>query len=126
MLLLAATSARSAATAAGSLSAAPNNAQATSAAVPSVPGELLIQLKPGVQPAGTVTASGRIQRRLLTVSAQMKRVVSKRGKGDLVLVSLPQGQTVEDAITLLKQSPDVQFVEPNLKYMLVSLVTLRS
>ncbi len=75
------------------------------------PNELLIQFNPGVTEGAKAAA-------LDVVSAARKDnihtpVMAAVGAGELDLVTLPQGWTVNSAITMLKNNPAIAYAEPN-------------
>ena len=88
---------------------------AVAAASPeSVPGEVLIQFRPGEGEPAKVRARGR-------VGAEQDEVIvaeSTRsdGKGDLELARIPPGLTVAAAVRGLLADPAVEFAEPNWVY----------
>lgn len=79
-----------------------------------VPGQLLVQFKPG---AGAVER----QRARAAVGAQSEESVTTplmraQGAGELELVSLPPGLAVADAISAFRRQVAVEFAEPNWIY----------
>lgn len=78
----------------------------------SVPGELLIQFRPGVSEVAKAKVRARV------VAVQKKHVKKGDGvrKGDLELASIPSGAAVEQAIREVEADPAVAFAEPNWIY----------
>lgn len=76
-----------------------------------VPGELLVQYKPGVTEAQQ-QAVRRLTSGVLLEKVQT-RVMQVSGGGPLERLRLGAGITVERAVQLLKNNPRVQFAEPN-------------
>lgn len=79
-----------------------------------VPGELLVQYRPGAVEAAKETARGRIG------AGHKELIVSERWrqdfKGDLELVQIPPGIGIAAAVRGLETDPAVEFVEPNWIY----------
>lgn len=79
-----------------------------------VPGELLVQFKPGTSPEAQASAMAFIRSaKKETVKGAAQR---RDGKGDLQLLSLPPGLLVADAFRSMSQLADVDFAEPNWIY----------
>lgn len=79
-----------------------------------MPGELIVQFRPGVGAQGKARALGRVgaSREELLVSEAWR----KDRKGDLELVRLPPGIGIAAAVRGLEQDTDVEFAEPNWIY----------
>jgi subtilisin family serine protease len=79
-----------------------------------VPGELLVQFKPGTTAAAQASTLAYVR----SAKKETLKSASQRrdGKGDLHVVSLPPGLLVADAIRSMGQLADVDFVEPNWIY----------
>jgi len=79
-----------------------------------VPGELLVQFKPGTSPEAQSAAFAfvRGERKQTILSANRR----SDGRGDLHLLTLPPGLEVADAFRAMTQLADVDFVEPNWMY----------
>ena len=79
-----------------------------------VPGELLVQFKAGTSAQAQASAvafiRGNRKETVLTASGR------RDGKGDLQLLTLPQGLAVADAFRAMSQLADVDFAEPNWIY----------
>lgn len=79
-----------------------------------VPGELLVQFKPGTSPEAQASSIAFIRgARKETVLPAGRR---NDGKGDLHLLTLPRGLLVADAFRAMSQLADVDFAEPNWIY----------
>ncbi len=79
-----------------------------------VPGELLVQFKPGTSAEAQASAVAFIRgARKETVKGAAQR---GDGKGDLQLLSLPPGLAVADAFRSMSQLAEVDFAEPNWIY----------
>jgi subtilisin family serine protease len=78
------------------------------------PGELLVQFRPGT---GSLERSQAAQR-MRSASMQMIRQAASTAdvQGDLVLMRLPAGRAVADAMRDLQADPSVEFAEPNWIY----------
>ena len=68
-----------------------------------VPGDLIVKFRPAASQS----------RRTAALTARGARVIRTFGAFDLHHVSIPQGQTVEQAIAALQANPDVEFAQPN-------------
>lgn len=79
-----------------------------------VPEQMLVQFRADVDDVQQAQVLGRINAR------KMEALVHKANwadrKGDLVLVSLPRGKAVADAMTALQADGRVEFAEPNWVY----------
>ena len=80
---------------------------------PHVPGELLVQFKPGVDDQLQQTLLGRLGIRF---TENIRGGVAVKRTGDLALVSLPPGLTVAAAARSLQNNPNIDFAEPNWVY----------
>jgi subtilisin family serine protease len=79
-----------------------------------VPGEVLIQYRPGAGDAVKQRARGRVSAEAVeTLTPQSAR---RDGKGDLELARVPAGVSVATAIRGLAADPGVEFAEPNWVY----------
>ena len=79
-----------------------------------VPGELLVQFKPGTTREAQASAMAFIRG---SKKETVKNASQRRdGKGDLHLLSLPPGLLVADAFRSMSQLADVDFAEPNWVY----------
>ena len=79
-----------------------------------VPGELLVQFKPGTTAEAQAAALAFIRG---SKKETVKNAAQRRdGKGDLHLLSLPPGLLVADAFRAMSQLADVDFAEPNWVY----------
>jgi subtilisin family serine protease len=79
-----------------------------------VPGELLVQFKPGTTREAQASAMAFIRG---SKKETVKNASQRRdGKGDLHLLSLPPGLLVADAFRSISQLADVDFAEPNWVY----------
>jgi subtilisin family serine protease len=79
-----------------------------------VPGEVLVQFRPGASERAKEAAAGRIgAARFETIAAEARR---GDGGGDLELVLLPADVTVAQAVRALEQDGAVSFAEPNWIY----------
>lgn len=74
-----------------------------------VPGEVVIQYRPNTPELDQRNAKSRI-------GATTKQRVSRPGRGDMELVSLPAGLAVADAARSLHNDPTIAFAEPNYLY----------
>ena len=94
--------------------------QALRMASPHVPNEVLVQFRPGVSSEGQIWALRRFRASVKEVVVRGQgRVGIERNvasQGDLVLVSLPPGLSVAQAIGALVLDADVEFAEPNWIY----------
>lgn len=92
-------------------------AAALSRGMPFVANELVVQFRPGVTAERKAFALQRTR-------ASLKEVLRRGGlrslrsaaRGDLVVASLPSGQSVTQALGALALDPDVAFAEPNWIY----------
>jgi subtilisin family serine protease len=73
-----------------------------------VPGELLVKYKPTVTPAGVRTSLGKLK---------AEKIVEFRHI-NVNFIKLPRGLKVEEAITLLQEDLNIEYVEPNYIYEL--------
>lgn len=80
----------------------------------SMPGELLVQFRPGATSADIARALGRIRAEVLEVVLQRGR--RPDGKGDLVLARFQPDFTPAAARRLVAADPAVEFAEPNWIY----------
>ena len=79
-----------------------------------VPGELLVQFKPGTTPEAQASAMAFVRG---SKKETVKNAAQRRdGKGDLHLLSLPPGLLVADAFRSMSQLAEVDFAEPNWIY----------
>ena len=79
-----------------------------------VPGELLVQFKPGTSREAQASAMAFIRG---SKKETVKNASQRRdGKGDLHLLSLPPGLLVADAFRSMSQLAEVDFAEPNWIY----------
>lgn len=106
--------------AAASIHAAPPNGQpaqdvpAFPAEAHFVPGQLLVQFKPGIGAAERQRARGAVgAQREETVTTPLMR---EQGAGELELVSLPPGLAVAAAVGAFQTQDVVEFAEPNWIY----------
>jgi subtilisin family serine protease len=79
-----------------------------------VPGELLVQFKPGTSAQAQESAVAFVRGATKETVLQASRRVD--GKGDLQVLSLPPGLAVVDAFRAMSQLADVDFAEPNWIY----------
>ncbi len=82
--------------------AASNNTQSPQRAA-YVPGELLVKYKPSVRAAATTYYKERLG---VSTIRTLKKIKAQH-------VKLPQGMTVEEALEIFKDDPDVEYAEPN-------------
>ena len=79
-----------------------------------VPEQLLVQFRADVDDASQTQLLGRINAQ--RVEALVRRSNRQDRKGDLILIKIPRGQSVADAMTVLETDSRVEFAEPNWVY----------
>lgn len=85
--------------------------------MPHVANELVVQFRPGVSSQRKTFALQRHRVALKEVLRRgSQRTLQSAARGDLVVASLPAGQTVAQALGALALDPDVAFAEPNWIY----------
>ena len=93
--------------------AAQGRSQETPAAE-AVPGELLVQFRPGASAAAKARARGRVGGAADEVVVAANR--RDDGKGDLEVVRVPPGLAIANAARGIEADPAVEFAEPNFIY----------
>ncbi|MFZ9408437.1 MAG: S8 family serine peptidase, partial [Burkholderiaceae bacterium] len=79
-----------------------------------VPEQMLVQFRAGVSEAEQTQLLGRLNAK--RQEALLKGAGRSDRKGDLVLVTLPRGKAIAEAMTILEADGRVEFAEPNWIY----------
>jgi subtilisin family serine protease len=79
-----------------------------------VPEQLLVQFRANADDAQQAQVLGRLNAN--RIEALVRRANRSDSKGDLVLVKVPRGKAIADAMTMLEADGRVEFAEPNWLY----------